>query len=228
MSTFARYHGKSLEDSQISVVNVSGRYFEHFIHLFSPSSPFAINKFVACITDVDPEKQFGKEYEKCYPFEILPGDVTRINPAAIMAARGNVAYFTQDIKFGKTFEYELVLTNPTLKLLLSDSIKNKAELTTLIDLHVRNSPVEDLLSALRKGTENDKIADAVRAQKGWTPADMRVAIIAARYLNSVGKGENALELAIALQSNFEEKEACKRETFILPTYLGNAIDWACQ
>jgi len=228
MSTFARYHGKPLEDSQISVVNVAGRYFEHFVHLFASSSPLAINKFVACVTDVDPEKLAGTEYAKCYPFDILPSDTTKTNPAASIAVAGNIAYFTQDIKLGKTFEYELVLNNPTSKLLLSDSMKNKAELTTLMDLHATDAPVEELLSKLRKSTENDKIADAIRAQTGWTEENKRIAIIAARYLNSVGKGENALELAIALQSNFEEKDPLKKETFVLPKYLGDAIDWACQ
>jgi predicted ATP-dependent endonuclease of OLD family len=228
MSTFARYHGKPLEDSQISVVNVSGRYFEHFVHLFASSSPFAINKFVACVTDVDPEKLTGTEYAKCYPFDIFPGDTTKTNPAASIATTGNIAYFTQDIKLGKTFEYELVLNNPTSKLLLSDSIKNKPELTTLMDLHALDKPIEDLLSKLRKSVENDKIADAIRAQTGWTNANKRIALIAARYLNSVGKGENALELAIALQGNFEEKDPIKKEAFVLPKYLGDAIDWACQ
>lgn len=228
MSTFARHHGKPLEDSQISVVNVAGRYFEHFVYLFASTNPLAINKFVACVTDVDPEKLIGKEYAKCYPFDILPGDTTKTNPAASTAVAGNIAYFTQDIELGKTFEYELVLNNPTGKFLLSDSMRNKAELVTLMDMHAKDAPVEDLLSQLRKSVENDKIAEAIRAQTGWTKENKRIAIIAARYLNSVGKGENALELVIALQSNLEEKDPLKKETFVLPKYLGDAIDWASQ
>jgi putative ATP-dependent endonuclease of OLD family len=228
MSTFARYHKTPLEDSQISVVNVGGRYFEHFIHLFDSKSPYAINKFVACVTDVDPEKQSGKDYAKCYPFEIFVGDVTRTNPAASIAASGKVAYFTQDMLFGKTFEYELILNNPSCKLLLTDSIQNKAELATLMDLYVKNSPVEDMLLALRKSDVNDRIIAAMHAQTAWGNAEKRTAIIAARYLSSVGKGENALELAIALQNNFEEQDPALKQNFVLPSYLGKAITWACQ
>jgi len=228
MSTFARYHKMPLEDSQISVVNVAGRYFEHFAYLFDPKSPYAINKFVACVTDIDPEKQSGTDYAKCYPFEIFPGDVTRTNPAASISPSGNIVYFTQNMVLGKTFEYELILTNPTCKLLLSDSIQNKSELTTLMDLHTKKSPVEEMLLALRKSDVNDRIAAGIRAQTAWSDENKRAAIIAARYLNSVGKGENALELAIALQNNFEEQDPAQKQNFVLPAYLGKAIEWACQ
>lgn len=228
MPTFARYYGMPLEDSQISVVNVAGRYFEHFVYLFDPKSKYAINKFVACVTDVDPEKLTGKDFGKCYPFEITPGDVIKTNPAASAAASGNVAYFSQDINLGKTFEYELVLTNPTCKLLLSESMQNKDELKNLMDLHESKSPVADLLLKLRQSDENIRIADAIRAQITWGDESRRAALIAARYLNSVGKGENALELAVALQNNFEEKDVKIKVPFLVPTYITNAIKWACQ
>ena len=56
MSIFARYLGKSLEDYHVAVVNVGGRYFTHFLHLFDSNNSNTILKKVACITDIDPER----------------------------------------------------------------------------------------------------------------------------------------------------------------------------
>ena len=39
MSTLARYDGKSLEDQHVAVVNINGRYFNHFVKLFQPQVP---------------------------------------------------------------------------------------------------------------------------------------------------------------------------------------------
>lgn len=45
ISTLARYDGKSLEDQHVAVVNINGRYFNHFVKLFNTeSSPNAIPK----------------------------------------------------------------------------------------------------------------------------------------------------------------------------------------
>lgn len=57
MSIFARYIGKSLEDHHVAVVNVGGRYFTHFLHLFDSNKPKTISKKIACITDIDPERK---------------------------------------------------------------------------------------------------------------------------------------------------------------------------
>jgi putative ATP-dependent endonuclease of OLD family len=228
MSTFARYKGKPLEDSQISVVNVGGRYFEHFLFLFDSDNSNSIAKYIACVTDLDPEKKIGDEYRKCYPFEISAADTIRINPAATKKANKNISYFSQCAKFGKTFEYELVLSNPTSKLLLTESISNRSELEDLMRMCEQKSPVEDMLSRLRKGEDNRIISDGIRAQSQWTDDEKRSAIVASRYLNSVGKGENALELAAVLQTNFDEKDSSRKQSFKLPMYLSSAIDWACQ
>jgi hypothetical protein len=47
-------------------------------------------------------------------------------------------------------------------------------------------------------------------------------ILAARYLNSVSKGENAFELAHTLEANLMKK---KPQPFKVPEYIAEAIEW---
>lgn len=225
MSVFAQYNGKSLEDNQIAVVNVGGRYFEHFLHLFRKQNAFTIHKKIACITDQDPERKIGDKFKKCYPFEVFPGvGEYQFNSVARKVTEEDIGYFSQDIKFGKTFEYDLVLHNPNLKILLTESISNRAELVKIIDLHEKNSTLEKILEELRDSKTNDDLILAINAQDKWSEDEKKSAVIAARYLNSVGKGENALELSNALQINLT-LDASVREVFKVPPYLTNAIDW---
>jgi len=44
-------------------------------------------------------------------------------------------------------------------------------------------------------------------------------------LNSLSKGGNALEIASTLEANLQ-KPVC--EHFLVPSYLSDAITWACQ
>ena len=56
--------------------------------------------------------------------------------------------------------------------------------------------IEDLLG---NSKENNRIKDSInKANDEWDDESKKRAIIASRYLNSVGKGENALELALSL------------------------------
>lgn len=58
----------------------------------------------------------------------------------------------------------------------------------------------------------------------WSDDDKKKALLAARYLNSVGKGENALELSIALRENLT-KQWSERKDFIIPQYIKEALAW---
>ena len=52
--TFAKYLGFDLAKKHVLVVNMGGRYYNHFIKLFDSRECWGINKKVACITDIDP------------------------------------------------------------------------------------------------------------------------------------------------------------------------------
>ena len=49
-------------------------------------------------------------------------------------------------------------------------------------------------------------------------------LLASRYLNSVSKGSNALELNVTLMDNLEKPEA-ERKEFHVPQYIIDALKW---
>lgn len=72
LPVFARYLNKNLTDEHVLVVNMGGRYFNHFLKLFDTKNPYTINKKIVCLTDIDPcrkKKGDDKNYEVCYPYE---------------------------------------------------------------------------------------------------------------------------------------------------------------
>lgn len=237
MSIFANYIDKSLEENHIAVINVGGRYFEHFLHLFDSSKEDTISKKIVCITDRDPERKdkTKSSFKKCYPFEYNQDLITfdyRTNPSADLYVKGtheNITFFSPELNKGKTLEYELLMSNPSLKLLLTDSISNRAELESLMTKYEEDdSTVEDLLNLLRDSDENTRIKKSINLSEGLSVEEKKKNIIASRYLNSVGKGENALELSYVLSKNVEKKGTADFIEFNVPQYIKNAIVELCQ
>ncbi len=231
--TIARHvdKDKQLEDHHIEVSNVGGRYFDHFLKLFNSTQKYTIHKRVVCITDRDPERKeiTGKKFKKCYPFEynIEKNKFEYLDNAsdklALYAEHPNIRFFSQDKDKGKTLEYELALYNPTLKLLLTESISNESELAELMKAYEDGKGLEDF--NLRDSEENKRIKESITSTNcTWDGDDKKKAIIAARYLNSVGKGENALELSVKLEEDFNSGAP----RFVVPNYLKEAIEWLFQ
>lgn len=227
LPVFAKYIGYDLTDAHVLVVNMGGRYFSHFLKMFDTLQPMTINKRIACITDIDPvEKENGAEdYEACYPYEYGikadsqyqhhgDGEVARY------AAHPNIRFFRQDSIYGKTLEYDLMRENIDCEGILTESVKNKNEIRRLkaeqdIDIMLNN--------ILRNSEENRRIAASIRGS-GWDDVEKRKAIIASRYLNSVSKGANALELNVVLEENLK-KAAADRFEFHVPQYIEEALRW---
>lgn len=237
LSIFANYLGKSLEDNHVAIINVGGRYFNHFLYLFDSLNTHSIPKKVICLTDRDPEskeKPDGK-FKKCYPFE-YGQDTTKFeyqtNPNANLYSVGthpNITFYSPPIGTGKTFEYEILTNNPTQELLLTDSISNATEIKDLMKLYnTAGKTAQDLLNRLMKSKENQRIIDSIKANTSFSDDDKKKAIIASRYLNSVGKGENALELCYVLQENLEKKGTADFKEFNIPPYIKSAIEELCQ
>lgn len=227
----ARYSERSLEDEHVAVVNVGGRYFEHFLRMFDTSiSNDAIPKKVACLTDRDPSKKAkakGSKWKSCYPYELNKDKVHfdyKIHAEELEAkysANPSIHYFSQDAYKSKTFEYDLILHNPQLNLLLTPSISNKEELEKMQS----ESVLDKVLDCMRDSEENSVIKTAIAASD-WDDKEKCIAVIASRYLNSVGKGENALELCAVLTENFELADGdYSKKNFIVPTYIKNALTW---
>jgi predicted ATP-dependent endonuclease of OLD family len=243
MSVFSKYLNKSLEEHHVTVINIGGRYFDHFLRLFDSKDKNAINRKVACLTDIDPlQKKIGKngKFEKCYPFEYNVDReqfeyIKNINLNDYLDGRHpNISAFTQDEKYGKTFEYDLVFANPSLEILVTDSMSNKEELKDLMKAYKNKKSLKDLLDILsNKGDENNRIRNAIQmVHESWSEDDQKRALIASRYLNSISKGENALELAYSLQENLDKKKDNQKEMNFqelnVPVYIKEAIEWVCS
>lgn len=238
---FADYLNKSLEKNHVAVINVGGRYFNHFLSLFDSNNKYAINRKVSCITDLDPMRKEKNEngqknnFKACYPFE-YEMDLDKFDYSTnnsldkyLNNKHRNIRAFVQPNKYGKTFEYQLILDNPSLKLLLTESIANKKELTELMNLYSSNTTFSELINTLSNSHENNRIKESLKnTNSDWNEEQKKKALIASRYLNSVGKGENALELASVLKDNLELKNQDEYQEFIVPEYIANAIEWVCE
>jgi putative ATP-dependent endonuclease of OLD family len=242
LSIFTEYVGESLEDNHIAVINVGGRFFAHFLHLFDSLKHHTINKKIACITDRDPVRRNKKigGFSKCYPFQNHHDDATyeyEDNSTVKIEQykdHPNIKFFSQDKIKGKTLEYDLVLHNPSLELLVTESMRNQTEIKSLMSSFNKNCSVEDLLSGLKKGStenpniENMEISNGIRECSWPDEEDKMRAIIASRYLSSVAKGENALELVFALEENLGKKGKDGYQNFRVPCYIQDALKWICE
>lgn len=194
---FAEYMDKSLEDGHVAVISTGGRYFTHFLKLFDTiRDTSAISKKVVCLTDRDPVWREGDNgsFECCYPFEKDKEGYEYLEHSddLINAYKNhpNIKIYSQDANKGKTLEYDLILHNSTSEILLVNGLPNKDEIR---EIQATSFPA--CLEKLRKSKENHRIKESLNNSL-WSDDDKKKALLAARYLNSVGKGENALELPL--------------------------------
>ena len=168
------------------------------------------------------------DYESCYPYEynvkedshyMHHGDAE----VATYDRHPNIKFFRQNDTFGKTLEYDMMRENANCEALLTNSVSNKNEIRRLM----AEQNIDTMLDTImRKSQENKRIADSIRAC-GWTENEKRKAIIASRYLNSVSKGANALELNVILDNNLK-KSPEERFEFHVPEYIEKALKWLLQ
>lgn len=235
MSILAEYVGESLEDRHVAIINIGGKYFDHFLSLFNTNNEFTINRKVICITDRDPERKDNvsekSSYKKCYPFE-MNIDEAKYSYRTNDKKQGfseNVQFFLQDEVYGKTLEYDLIRYNPNLENLITESMSNKEEIKELMKLFTEKKDIEELYQKLSNSKENARIVEALKDSKlKWDSDDKKIALIASRYLNSVGKGVNALELAHALEENLSKKGTQDFVEFKVPNYIKEAIERVCK
>jgi putative ATP-dependent endonuclease of OLD family len=254
LSDFAKDLGLDLIDKQISVINVNGRYFEHFLKLFDRKrSDYAIPKKIVCITDLDPvmkkrkadvdEDEENSSWQACYPFlvnfdnenfEYKNTSNSLTNEYQSREKDDLIRVYTQ--KEGSTFEYELLLENTKCFKLLTESVANKEEIQKMMNVFKDNMSKGDLIklaNMLRKGNFKSQIEEYIKALP-IEPMKAARHIIAARYLKSIKKGEVAQELSNVISENIEIKNSAIKEErdlafeFNVPTYMKEAIVWICQ
>ena len=228
LPVFARYLNKNLTDEHVLVVNMGGRYVNHFLKLFDTKNPYTINKKIVCLTDIDPcrkKKGDDKNYEVCYPYEYnIDTDNydykhhadTELDQYVV---HPNIRFYRQDVTYGKTLEYDLMRENPNCELLLTDSVSNRDEIKAMM----AELDVNKVMGKMRNSEANTRIKSSIN-QSGWEDEEKRKALLASRYLNSVSKGSNALELNVTLMDNLEKPEA-ERKEFHVPQYIIDALKW---
>lgn len=228
LPVFARYLDKNLTDEHVLVVNMGGRYFKHFLKLFDTNNPHTINKKIVCLTDIDPcrkKHESDATYEACYPYEYnIDADNYDYKHHADTeviqyADHPNIRFYRQDVTYGKTLEYDIMRENPDCELLLTDSVSNLKEIKAMM----AEEDVNEMMNKMRTSETNTRIKTSIGASE-WTEEEKRKALLASRYLNSVSKGSNALELNVALMANLE-KSAADRKEFNVPRYIVDALTW---
>ncbi len=225
---FAKYMNKNLTDEHVLIVNMGGRYFSHFLKLFDTNNLYTINKKIVCLTDIDPCRKKNlpdEEYEACYPYEynIDTANYNYKHHADAVVAQytthPNIRFYRQDVMYGKTLEYDIMRENPDCELLLTNSVSNLKEIKAMM----AEQNLNEMMRKMRNSEENTRIKASIVASR-WPENEKRKALLASRYLNSVSKGSNALELNVALMTNLE-KPAADRKDFNVPQYIVDALTW---
>ena len=159
--------GTDLADNHTSIINIGGRYFDHFLKLFdTDKSDFAISKRVACITDLDPVRKTvedtdsKKTWKSCAPifldveegkYEYKPCSNNTVD-AYVFSEDDLIRVFSQEKGKSSTFEYDLLLQNTTCELLITKSVSNAEKLKKLMKLYKEEKPLEEMVKELG---END-------------------------------------------------------------------------
>jgi len=227
LPVFSNYLKSDLVDNHIAVINIGGRYFSHFLKLFDRDrSQYAMNKRVAVITDLDPVRKEtgvkGAKFKSCYPFELNVDSDFEYKAAsnAITSLytdeEKKIRIFTQSENIGCTFEYELLLHNPTCTKLIVPSIANSDIMEMLMKNYSKG--FNELISYVGDSKE------CMRIIAGLKESQNKDQLIAALYLNFVNKAESAQEIAEMLNEKVTDYQN-ETFTFIIPPYIKEAIEW---
>lgn len=179
----------------IVVINIGGRYFDNFLKIYDSTNPEALALKVACITDRDPvrkeKEKANAKFESCKPSD-YNADTTKYE------------YRNHSEKFLEKYKEHLNIR------FFSQSTDS---CTLEYDIALNNPKHKVLLVPSIKNSEE---------LKGMMDADdLDKSVMASRYLESVSKGVNALELSNAIM----ELPDAEKEKFNVPTYIKKAIEW---
>ena len=250
---FAKLLGYDLIDNHVSVINVGGRYFKHFLKLFDiNANSFAIDKKVACITDLDPirSKKINKDIEEEGECEVKE---QRVNEACLplflncdnekyeysacsngivgeYSTNKNIKIFTQEKWKSCTLEYDIILHNSNVSSIITESVSNRSEILKMIEGLNYGKNADDIVKMIR-GKSKFKTELMQYMKSGnlqFDDDELKRQIIASRYLKSIKKGEVAQELASVISEQVNEKNSTGISKIKVPKYIEEAIVWICQ
>lgn len=179
----------------IVVINIGGRYFDNFLKIYDSTNPEALALKVACITDRDPvrkeKEKANAKFESCKPSD-YNADTTKYE------------YRNHSEKFLEKYK-----EHPNIRFFSQSTDSCTLE----YDIALNNPKHKVLLVPSIKNSEE---------LKGMMDADdLDKSVMASRYLESVSKGVNALELSNAIM----ELPDAEKEKLNVPTYIKKAIEW---
>lgn len=223
---FAKIMGKDLTDKHISIINLGGRYFKHFLKLFdTEKNPNALIKKIACITDLDPVRKKDEKnarWKACNPFAVDTNENFEYK-ACSNDLVGNyddeeyhIRVFSQKEKESSTFEYDLLLANPFNQDLITESMSNKNEVGTIMELAEKGSSIDKILVKMKSNSFKKELKQDI-FNSDLDDVEIKKHIIAARYLDSTSKAEAAQEIAFKLVADNLKIE--------IPEYIKEAIRW---
>ena len=229
MPLFMDACGCSYEDEHISIVEIGGKHFEHFVELFNGN---AVNKKVLCITDRD--FKWIDDDGKLKSFETYQNaEVSHIKKLKDRFTIDNFHICTQTLG-GKTFEDELLLANidnsDIAKIFFKKAIcdgledffeKHNFDVTTWI------ADVENIDGRSRKVI--DRYLKAYNERIDTAPENAKLyekIIFAELFLHYAKskKGEVALSL-LTDKALYNEDETTK---IAVPDYIQEGLKWLMQ
>jgi predicted ATP-dependent endonuclease of OLD family len=191
----------SLDEASVSIININGINFKHFMKLFSniTADKNALNVPLKCsgITDNDPEHgSETNEYIKYPDFgEVVKGE----NPAILLKNEINRSEYAKlFISPLKTFEYDLAISGNT-----------KIMAKTISNIWPTDGSVKNNLSQIEKDEESNLRRNSIYIFKHID-------------VKEVGKAIFAQVLADSLKSDSNASEK-----FVVPDYIKKAVLWAC-
>ncbi len=216
-----------LVESHTSIINIGGRYFDHFLKLFDTSkSVYAINKKVVCMTDLDPvrKKKGNKDWEACLPI-FLNQDTNSYeykNTSNKLVAKeysNNIFISSQQKNESSTLEYDIVMKNISNEDILVANMSNREELGNLMRAYKESKSFNDLVSIIRNGKYKEEALTLINIieKEDW----YKKHLIAGRYLKSIKKGEAAQELALIISESLQNKNS----KISCPDYIKEAVKW---
>ena len=229
MPLFMDSCGCSYEDEHISIVEIGGKHFEHFVELFNRN---AVNKKVLCITDKD--FKWIDDDDKLKSFETYQNEeVSHIKKLKDRFTIENFYICTQTLG-GKTFEDELLLANmdnlDIAKILFKKAICDGLEEffdKYNFDITAWNANKKDIDGRSRKVI--DKYLKAYNERVDGNPENSKLyekIIFSELFLHYAKskKGEVALSL-LTDKALYNEDETTK---IVVPDYIQEGLKWLMQ
>lgn len=228
MPLFMDACGCSYEDEHISIVEIGGKHFEHFVELFNGN---AVNKKVLCITDRD-FKWIGDD--KLKSLEKYKND--EVSHIKKLKERFNIKNFcicTQTLG-GKTFEDELFLANmdnlESAKVFFKKAIPDVLEEffdTHGFEIQAWISNKEDIDGRSYKLIDKYLKAFTNRIDKAPENTEFYEKLIFAELFLHYAKNKKG-EVALSLLTDknlYNEDESTK---IIVPNYIQEGLKWLIQ